>query len=400
MTATDEGMRMATGWDAIVGQADAVAQLQRAAAVDPGSDDEGDRSGAMTHAWLLTGPPGSGRSNLAYAFAAALLSPPSGIDERVATLVEARTHPDLVTLSTEGVLITIAQARSVVQRASLAPSSARYRVIVVEDADRMAERTSNALLKALEEPPPETVWILCAPSEADLLPTIRSRVRTLTLQVPDPREVAQLLVERDGVSPEVAERAAREAQSHIGMARRLATSDEARARRAETLQIAMRVSTAASAVLAAARYVEIATADADALSAEKDEAERAQALHQLGIEPGGTVPPALRRQLKELEDAQKQRAKRGMRDGVDRILVDLLSLYRDILMTQLGVGRELVNEAMRPTVLAAADYLQRAAVIDVLDSIRVARERIEANVPPVLALEAMLVRAARAAQRR
>ncbi len=387
---------MTVGWSAIVGQADAVAQLQRAAAVDPDTDG----SGAMTHAWLLTGPPGSGRSNLAYAFAAALLSSPSGIDERVATLVEARTHPDLVTLSTEGVLITIAQARSVVQRASLAPSSSRYRVIVVEDADRMAERTSNALLKALEEPPPETVWILCAPSEADLLPTIRSRVRTLTLQVPDPREVAQLLVERDGVAPAVAERAAREAQSHIGMARRLATSDEARARRAETLQIAMRVSTAASAVLAAARYVEIATADADALSAEKDEAERAQALHQLGIEPGGTVPPALRRQLKELEDAQKQRAKRGMRDGVDRILVDLLSLYRDILMTQLGVGRELVNEAMRPTVLAAADFLQRAAVIDVLDSIRVARERIEANVPPVLALEAMLVRAARAAQRR
>ncbi|MEV7528772.1 DNA polymerase III subunit delta' [Agrococcus sediminis] len=386
---------MTGGWSEIVGQADAVEQLRRAAAEQPG-----DAHGAMTHAWLLTGPPGSGRSNLAYAFAAALLSAPTGIEPEVATLVEARTHPDLVTLSTEGVLITIAQARAVVQRASLAPSTARCRVVVVEDADRMAERTSNALLKALEEPPPETVWILCAPSEADLLPTIRSRVRTLTLQVPEPADVARLLVERDGVDPAVAERAAREAQSHIGMARRLATSDEARARRAETLQIAMRVSTAASAVLAAARYVEIATADADALSAERDEAERAQALRQLGIEPGGTVPPQLRRQLKELDDAQKQRAKRGMRDGVDRILVDLLSLYRDILMTQLGVGRELVNEAMRPTVQAAADYLERAAVIDVLDQIRIARERIEANVPPLLALEAMLVRAARAAQRR
>lgn len=387
---------MSGGWSEIVGQADAVATLQRAAADRSGPDS----SGAMTHAWLLTGPPGSGRSNLAYAFATALLSPATGIEPEVATLVAARTHPDLVTLATEGVLITIAQARQVVQRASLAPSTARYRVVVVEDADRMAERTSNALLKALEEPPPETVWILCAPSEADLLPTIRSRVRTLTLQVPDPVEVARLLVDRDGVEPAIAERAAREAQSHIGMARRLATSEDARARRAETLEIAMRVSTAASAVLAAARFVEIATADAVALSAERDDAERAQALHQLGIEPGGTVPPQLRRQLKELEEAQKQRAKRGVRDGVDRILVDLLSLYRDILMTQLGVGRELVNAAMRPTVDAAAGYLARAAVIDVLDAIRLARERIGANVPPLLALEAMLVVAARAAQRR
>lgn len=387
---------MSGGWSEIVGQADAVATLQRAAADRSGPDS----SGAMTHAWLLTGPPGSGRSNLAYAFATALLSPATGIESEVATLVAARTHPDLVTLATEGVLITIAQARQVVQRASLAPSSSRYRVVVVEDADRMAERTSNALLKALEEPPPETVWILCAPSEADLLPTIRSRVRTLTLQVPDPVEVARLLVERDGVEPAIAERAAREAQSHIGMARRLATSEDARARRAETLEIAMRVSTAASAVLAAARFVEIATADAVALSAERDDAERAQALHQLGIEPGGTVPPQLRRQLKELEEAQKQRAKRGMRDGVDRILVDLLSLYRDILMTQLGVGRDLVNHAMRPTIEAAAGYLARAAVIDVLDAIRLARERIGANVPPLLALEAMLVVAARAAQRR
>ncbi|WP_306232553.1 DNA polymerase III subunit delta' [Agrococcus beijingensis] len=382
-------------WSEIVGQADAVAQLRRAASVE-GED----ARGTMTHAWLLTGPPGSGRSNLAYVFASALLSSPAGIEPEVATLVEARTHPDLVTLSTEGVLITIAQARTVVQRASLAPSTARYRVVVVEDADRMAERTSNALLKALEEPPPETVWILCAPSEADLLPTIRSRVRTVNLQVPDTADVARLLMERDGVDAAVAERAARESQSHIGMARRLGTSEEARARRAETLQIAMRVSTSASAVLAAARYVEIATADAEALSAERDGAERAQALHQLGIEPGGTVPPQLRKQIKELEDAQKQRAKRGMRDGVDRILVDLLSLYRDILMTQLGTGRELVNEAMRPTVQAAADYLARAAVIEVLDQLRLARERIEANVPPVLALEAMLVSAARAAQRR
>ena len=177
-------------WGEIIGQDDAVATLRRAAAA-PGTS-------AMTHAWLITGPPGSGRSNLAFAFATALLSPPGTIDERVAIQVAARTHPDLVVLATEGVTIRIDAARDAVQRASLSPASSRHRVVVVEDADRMVERTSNTLLKALEEPPEDTVWILCAPGESDLLPTIRSRVRTVSLGVPDPEAVARLLVERDG----------------------------------------------------------------------------------------------------------------------------------------------------------------------------------------------------------
>jgi DNA polymerase-3 subunit delta' len=374
---------VADPWGDIIGQDEAVATLRRAAAAPDTS--------AMTHAWLVTGPPGSGRSNLAFAFASALLSPPGTIDERVHVQVAARTHPDLVVLSTEGVLISIHAAREAVQRASMSPASSRHRVVVVEDADRMTERTSNTLLKALEEPPEDTVWILCAPGESDLLPTIRSRVRSISLGVPDADAVARLLVERDGVDAVLAAQVAREAQSHIGMARRLATSAEARARRAETLDIALRVQTAGHAVLAAARYVEIAGADAEALGTEQDAAERDQMLRQLGIAPGGTVPPQLRKQLRELEERQRQRAKRGLRDGVDRILVDLLSLFRDILLTQLGVAHELVNDAQRSRIEEAARGRRPEDTLGVLDGIQLARERIEANVPPLLALEALLV---------
>ena len=211
-------------WDAVWGQPDAV-EILRAAAADPT---------AMTHAWLITGPPGSGRSTLAYAFAAALIAEPG--DETVMRQVLARTHPDLTALRTEQVIIRIDEARKLVERAFYAPSLGRHRVIVVEDADRMAERTSNVLLKALEEPPDHTVWVLCAPSDADLLPTIRSRVRTLRLRDPEVDDVARLIVQRTGADPGVAEQSARHAQRHIGMAQRLATDVAARARREETLR--------------------------------------------------------------------------------------------------------------------------------------------------------------------
>lgn len=398
-------------WDDLTGQADAIAIFRAAAArtvIDNGTATDSatgsvsgtatttTESSSMTHSWLITGPPGSGRSNLAYAFATALLSPgtPDG-DEATRRQVDARTHPDLMVLTTEGVIIKMDAVKEVVARSQYSPSMSRYRVIVVEDADRMVERTSNVLLKALEEPPERTVWILCAPSEADLLPTIRSRVRSVRLRVPSVDEVADLLVRRTGVDADTAERCARHAQSHIGMAVRLATNADARARRDETLRAALGIRGVSGAVITATRLLAIAAEDAKAFTEEQDAVERAGVLRSLGVEPGQSVPPGLRGQLKALEDDQKRRATRSLRDGIDRILVDLASLYRDVMMVQLGRESTVINSELLPELRVAGNATAPAGSLATLDAIAVARQRIESNVAPALALEAMLVSAIR-----
>ena len=370
-------------FDEVTGQGEAIAIVRDAVAAD-----------TPAHAWLITGPPGSGRSTLAYAFAAALIARP-GEENEVRAQVKARTHPDLRVLATEGVNIRIEAVRDAVRDASYSPSSGRFRVLIVEDADRMTERTSNVLLKALEEPPPRTVWILCAPTESDLLPTIRSRVRPLRLRVPDVDEVAALIEQRDGVPRPDALRAAREAQSHVGMAHRLATSSEARERWARTLQLALQVRSVSGAVLAAAELHDMAKQDAEAVSTTRAASEREALLRSLGVEEGQAVPPSLRSHVSAMEDEHKRRATRSVRDGIDRILVDLQSLYRDVLLIQLRAGLEPINLAIHADLEQAAAAATPQETLATLDAIAEARRRIDGNVSPVLALEAMLVSAVR-----
>ncbi|MFP3714593.1 DNA polymerase III subunit delta' [Puerhibacterium sp. TATVAM-FAB25] len=374
-------------WDDVVGQEQAVAVLRRAA-TDPA---------AMTHAWLITGPPGSGRSVAARAFAASLQC--TGSDGETGgcgrchqcTTTMAGTHPDVTVVATDKVVIAIDEVRDLIGTAARTPSLGRRRVIVVEDADRMAERTTNVLLKAIEEPPAHTVWVLCAPSVQDVLPTIRSRCRGVVLRVPPPQAVADLVVRRDGVDPATALAAARAAQSHVGLARRLARDPGARERRARVLDVARRIRGVGDAVLAANELVEVAKAEAKAATEERDAQERAELMRALGVGEGETLPPRLRSQLKQLEDDQKRRATRRQRDVLDRAMVDLLSLYRDVLVVQLGADVELVNAAEAGLVRTLAADSTPEQTIRRMDAIGTARERLEGNVSPLLALEAMAI---------
>ncbi len=371
-------------WDDLVGQEPTVETLSRAVR-DPS---------AMTHAWLFTGPPGSGRSTAARAFAAALQCPGGGCG----TCRECRTaldgsHADVDVVATQGLSIKVELARELVQLAALRPSVGRYRVILVEDADRLtaySDVPANALLKAIEEPTPRTVWMLCAPSLEDVIVTLRSRSRHVRLRTPPVEAVADLLVRRDGAAPELALYAARVAQSHIGLARRLARDEHARIRRHDVVRMATRILGVGDAVGAAADLVKIAEEESGETTAERDAAERARLLETLGADLAArTQPPHIRSQLATLEKDQKMRAKRSTRDMIDRCLTDLASVYRDALLRSLGSDVELINPDAAPAVGALARSMPPERLLTALDAIAEARDRIHANVSPLLALEAM-----------
>ena len=381
--ALNQVMEFEPVWSELLGQPEAVTQLRQAVA---------DKDAGLQHAWLITGPPGSGRSNAAAAFAAALLCEAGGCgDCKSCRMVGLGSHPDVTVLATEKVIISIEEIRNLVAASYFGGSISKYQIMIIEDADRMAERSSNVLLKTLEEPPAGTIWILCAPSEADMLPTIRSRVRRVALKQPSSQTVADLLVARDGINPSLALQVAAEAQGHIGMALRLATSSEARARRKETLVAAVQIDSIPKAMFTAERWLELARKDADALTAEKDSEEKSALLATLGIPEGGAVPPALRTDIKTLEEAQKRRATRSLRDGIDRILVDLMSLYRDVLIIQLSAAAELVNADLRSQIEEIAAATNPAQTITKLEAISQARVRIGSNVRDLMVLESLSV---------
>ena len=387
-------------FDALVGQDEAVDTLTRAvaAAAALASGQSTVDSAAMTHAWLFTGPPGSGRSVAARAFAAALQCPDGGCGRCAQChTVLGGTHADVRFVVPEGLTIGVGEMRALVLRAASAPSQGRWQVLLVEDADRLTEAAGNALLKAVEEPPPRTVFLLCTPSTHpdDISVTIRSRCRTVPLRQPGADAVAAVLGARDGVDPETARWAAAAAQGHVGRARRLARDPQARARRDAVLAVPRRLTGVGPCFDAANALIEAAEAEAVASVSEVDSQERSALETALGA--GGTgrgAAGAFRGaagQLKDLERRQKSRATRAQRDALDRALVDLAGFYRDVLARKLGAAVPPVHVDTAETAEQAAARWTAESTLRRLEAVLACRTAIEANVKPRIAVEAMML---------
>jgi DNA polymerase-3 subunit delta' len=383
----------------VVGQEAAVATL--AAAVGAADAIVAGRPaplGVMTHAWLFTGPPGSGRSVAARAFAAALQCPRGGCgDCAECHTTIAGTHADVRYVVPEGLSIGVSEMRALVLRAASAPTVGRWQVVLIEDADRLTEQAGNALLKAIEEPSPRTVFLLCTPSTHpdDVSITIRSRCRLITLRTPSTDAIAAMLSRRDGLDPASAAWAAAAAQGHVGRARRLARDPEARARREAVLAIPKRLGGISACFDAASALIESAESEAAAAVSDMDTRERAELETALGA--GGTgkgVAAAVRGSagaLRDLERRQRSRATRVQRDALDRALVDLAGFYRDVLTRRLDAAIAPVHGDKVDDAAAAAGRWTADSALRRLEAVLACREAIEANVKPRIAVEAMML---------
>lgn len=383
MTLTRESQPLSGVWAELIGQDRSVATLRRAVAGD---------NHAMSHAWLITGPPGSGRSNAARSFAAALQCTRGGCgvcnDCRTAL---SGAHPDVTLVRTEMLSIGVDEVRDLVRRAAMSPTLRRRQVLVVEDADRVTERGADALLKSIEEPAPKTVWILCAPTADDVVATIRSRCRLLTLQTPTVPAVAQLLETRDGVDPALAAYAARVSQGHVGRARVLARDEAARNRRREVLQIPLQLHGLGPCLIAAANLVEACAEEAAAATGHLDTTERVALEEALGFGTKGARPRQAQAAIKDLEDQQKARAKRFQRDAIDRALTELTGFYRDVLSIQTHSGAALVNADLGLQIAVLARKSTPESTLRRIDALLGCRTALETNVAPLLAVEATLI---------
>ncbi|QNE20343.1 DNA polymerase III subunit delta' [Kribbella qitaiheensis] len=383
-----------TVWDDLVGQEPAVAVLKRAVngAAARMRGESGTATNGMTHAWLITGPPGSGRSNAGRAFAAALQCLNQGCGEcSVCRTAMAGSHPDVSLIRTELLSIRVSEIRELVRRAAMSPTQGGWQVMVIEDADRLTEQAADALLKSIEEPAPRTVWVLCAPTVEDVVPTIRSRCRLLVLRTPPVAAIAEMLTIKAGVEPQLAGFAARAAQGHIGRARALARDEEVRDRRNKVLEVPFELRDIGACLNRAQQLVDAAKAESKVSAAKVDERERTELEQALGMGTKGAKPREAAAAIKELEDQQKARAKRWERDVLDRSLVDLMALYRDVLVLQTGAGTELINAELHRNIEQLATRTSPEQTIRRIDALAHCREAIEGNVAPLLALEAMTI---------
>ena len=369
-------------WENLVGQRAAVTALSSAAA-----------GRGMSHSWLFTGPPGSGRSNAAIAFAAALQCEQGGCGScHSCHTALSGSHADVSIIRTEKLSIGVDEVRDLVRRAALAPVGRRWQVLVVEDADRLTDPACNALLKAIEEPTDRTIWMLCAPTVEDVLPTIRSRCRLVSLTTPTADDVAAFLVRTEGVPEALASYAARASQGHIGRARALARDEDTRNRRREVVSLPTRLTSLGACMTAATNLTEVTKEEADAITGDLDAREKSDLDTTYGVVERGRRPREYNPALTALEKGQKTRAKRRHLDVVDRSLMDLASVYRDALALASGAPGRLVNEEIRgdieQIVRASTPELNLRRIAWIFE----AREQmLDFNVPVPLALESMMV---------
>jgi len=385
----------------LVGQSAVESELVASAYAARGDSAHGaGKGGSMTHAWLITGPPGSGRSVAALCFAAALQCTADGVPGcgqcRSCTTTMAGTHADVRRIVPEGLSIGVDEMRAIVAMASRRPSTGRWQIVVIEDADRLTEGAANALLKVVEEPPPSTVFLLCAPSvdPEDIAITLRSRCRHVALTTPSAEAIAHVLMERDGIGEQEASWAAAVSGGHVGRARRLATDPEARARRARALGLARDAATPSRAYAAVEELVAAAEEEAKALTAGRDETETEELRIALGA--GGTgkgTAGALRGSagaLKDLEKRQKSRATRASRDALDRALIDLATYFRDALMVASGAAVAQSHPDMTDRVAALAAHASKDRLLRCIEAVLQCREALAINVKPKFAVDAMV----------
>jgi len=348
------------------------------------------KSQSMTNTWLFTGPPGSGRSNAAIAFAAALVCKEGGCskcNDCMSTIIG--THADVELIKTAGLSIKIDEVRELISRASWAPSVANYRVVVMEDADRLTESAANALLKVIEEPGLRTIWLLCAPTLTDVLPTIRSRCRHLSLRTPSIKAIAKLLIERDGVESSTADFVARASGGHIGRARRLATDSAARENRSNIMKLPFMIKDVSSAFKAAQFLVDAAKADALVDAEKKDEDEISKLKEAWGA-TGSKLVAGGAKVVKELEKEQKSRSTRMVRDYLDRALLDLSTLYRDVLLVQSNSVDSLINQDLISQINQLAQATKPEQTIRKIEAILKTRRNLAQNAAPLLLIEALM----------
>jgi DNA polymerase-3 subunit delta' len=385
---------MATVYDDLVGQDHTTTILKGAVAASRLEV----TTQEMTHAWIFTGPPGSGRSSAAVAFAQALICPDQGCGTcNECRSAKAGSHPDVEIIRTEGLSIKIEEIRELLTRVAWAPSMGGWRVVVMEDADRLTESAANALLKAIEEPGTRTVWLLCAPTLHDLLPTIRSRCRHIQLHTPSDDAVTQVLINRDGITPAMAQFAARVSQGHIGRAKYLATHENVRSNRANIMRLPIQLNSLAAAFKAAQHLVDIATNEANAASEARDEKEvnALQEAYGKGATGRGMATGAAKA-VKELEKEQKSRATRMVRDSIDGALLDIATFYRDVMMVQAGNDEAIINTDMRDEIIKYASTHPHHTTIDKMSAIMAARVNLAHNAAPLLTCEALMCRLAKA----